>query len=155
MVLNNLVADFDKSFVSFQLLSFLLREKKTSSLSTRLFPCFVFCCYINDVIMSCASCFHYPKNLCTFIYSMNELDCFDTNLVALYCYLYVSSCVYIYMIYLHGAVLTSRKSQFCAVNKWIYRTFWACNISSVLALTIRAILEHINKTPMKKKTTKL
>ena len=154
MVLNNLVADFDKSFVFFQLLSFHLREKKTSSISTRLFPCSVFCCYINDVIMSCASCFHYPKNLCTFIYSMNELDCFDTNLVALY-FTYMFLRVYIYMIYLHGVVLTSRKSQFCAVNKWIYRTFWACNISSVLALTIRAILEVIRKPSTKKKTTKL
>ena len=99
--------------------------------------------------------FPLPKKPLHIYLQYERIGLFRYEFSSLVLYLYVSSCVYIYMIYLHGAVLTSRKSQFCAVNKWIYRTFWACNISSILALTIRAILEGINKTPMKKKTTKL
>ena len=99
--------------------------------------------------------FPLPKKPLHIYLQYERIGLFRYEFSSLVLYLYVSSCVYIYMIYLHGVVLTSRKSQFCAVNKWIYRTFWACNISSILALTIRAILEHINKTPMKKKTTKL
>ena len=99
--------------------------------------------------------FPLPKKPLHIYLQYERIGLFRYEFSSLVLYLYVSSCVYIYMIYLHGAVLTSRKSQFCAVNKWIYRTFWACNISSILALTIRAILEVIRKPSTKKKTTKL